>query len=241
MITKIYNNNLKLLNNYNFHIFIASCFEGLNIQVKRLIKNIVDIKTIPVEYVHFIVGGCPEEKIYYENDIEIVCVKFRCFEYTPLIYITLHKDKYNFDYAFFTHDTVIFGNNFYNVIKNDIKYLKNTNFQTMRINNLTLSMNIGIYCKDIILKNKDTLLKLSIISNDSNDLMRLKHKLCNYEDFLFINNYYREDDEVEYTSTKLVGINGKFTNGVIQNYKRIDFIKYKSNSGYVQSIDICKI
>ena len=36
----------------NFHIFIASCFEGLDIQVPRLINNIIECN-IPCEYVHW--------------------------------------------------------------------------------------------------------------------------------------------------------------------------------------------
>ena len=70
----------------NYHIFIASCFEGLGVQVPRIIKNIVEVG-IPVEYVHIIVGGCPCDKIYYHNGIEIVQVMYRCFEFTPHIYI----------------------------------------------------------------------------------------------------------------------------------------------------------
>jgi hypothetical protein len=111
----------------NFHIFIASCYEGLNTQIPRLISIILEVN-IPVNFVHFIVGGCPSEKVYYENGIEIVNVEYRCFEFTPHIYIVNNKDKYNFDYAFFTHDTVEFGKNFYKTISSDISYLKSTNF-----------------------------------------------------------------------------------------------------------------
>ena len=133
----------------NFHIFIASCYEGLNIQIPRLINNILEVN-IPVNFVHFIVGGCPDNKIYYENGIEIINVTYRCFEFTPHIYIVNNSDKYDFNYAFFTHDTVKFGKNFYNVILEDIICLKNTNFNTMKIENSMPSMNIGIYSKNII-------------------------------------------------------------------------------------------
>ena len=144
----------------NYHIFIASCFEGLYTQVPRLIKNILKTK-IPVSYVHFIVGGCPNETTYYIEGIEIVNVTYRCFEFIPMIYIVKNTTKYDFDYAFFTHDTVNFGHQFYETIKNDIIELKNTNFKTMKIDNVLPSMNIGIYHKNIILENKGPFMNLN--------------------------------------------------------------------------------
>jgi len=225
----------------NYHIFIASCFEGLNIQVPRLIENIIKTN-IPTDYVHFIVGGCPIEKTYHVNGIEIIEVKYRCFEFTPLIFIVNNPDYFNFDYAFFTHDTVIFGINFYDIIKKDISHCKNNNFDTMKINTKNLSMNIGIYSKNIILESKDTLLSLSLNSNNYNDLFELKSKLQCYEDFILKKNSYINDDNFsECINTNLIGINGVVSNGIIHNYKRIDFIKYQSNAGSIQSIDICKI
>lgn len=43
----------------NCHIFIASCYEGLKRQVPRLINNILEVN-IPTNFVHFVVGGCPQ-------------------------------------------------------------------------------------------------------------------------------------------------------------------------------------
>lgn len=232
----------------NFHIFIASCVEGLDIQVPRLIKNILDVN-IPVEYVHFIVGGCSDEKTYYINGIEIVEVNYRCFEFTPMIYIVNNSNKYNFEYAFFTHDTVKFGINFYNTIKNDITIIKNNNYDTMRIENPSTpnqpghkSMNIGVYSKQILLNHKNMLLEITIYTNDKNQLMNLKHKLCYYEDLMFNINNYNNGDYSENTIQMLNGINSSnYHHGYIRYYKRIDFIKYQTNAHHVQSIDICKI
>lgn len=150
----------------------------------------------------------PNDNIYYENGIEIINVKYRCFEFTPLIYIVNNSDKYNFDYAFFTHDTVKFGKNFYNTILNDILYLKNTNFHTMKIDNSWLSMNIGIYSKNIILENKNTLLDLSIDTNDKDELMKLKHKLIYYEDFILKQNNYDNGDMSINIPQEFIGENG---------------------------------
>ncbi len=224
----------------NCHIFIASCYEGLKRQVPRLINNILEVN-IPTNFVHFVVGGCPNDNIYYENGIEIINVKYRCFEFTPLIYIVNNSDKYNFDYAFFTHDTVKFGKNFYNTILNDILYLKNTNFHTMKIENSLASMNIGIYSKNIILENKNTLLDLSIDTNDKDELMKLKHKLLYYEDFILKQNNYDNGDMSINTSQEFIGENGCKSCGYFRVFERIDFIKYQSNANYIQSIDICII
>jgi FkbM family methyltransferase len=249
ILTETYLDNIGLNNKVwlkknmdnNFHIFIASCYEGLNIQIPRLIDNILK-SNIPPEYVHFIVGGCPNEDIYFINNIQIILVKYRCFEFTPHIFIVNNPDFFDFDYAFFTHDTVNFGPGFYNIIKNDILHLKNNNFDTMTIDNSLPSMNIGIYSKNIILQNTSTLQSLSLNSNDYNQLYELKRNLVNFEDFLFkFNNYYNDNSVVENINTVFTGINNTVANGFTRIFKRIDFIKYQSNAHSIQSIDICKI
>jgi hypothetical protein len=223
-----------------FHIFIASCYEGLDIQVPRLIKNVLEAN-IPPNFVHFIVGGCPTNKIYSQNGIEIVNVTYRCFEFTPIIYIAHNENKYNFDYAFFTHDTVKFGKNFYKTILNDISYVRMNHFDTMRIENSLPSMNIGIYSKKIILENKQQLFDLSINTNDKTELIKLKHLLCKYEDFILNQNNYNNGDKSENTRQKFTGLNGVISNGLLRYFNRIDLIKYQSNAYDIQSIDICKI
>lgn len=241
-ILKIYFYNIILYMEYNCHIFISSCFEGLHSQVPRLIKNILEIGTIPLEFVHFIVGGCPDDKIYYQEGIEIVNVKYRCFEFTPLIYIVNNPDKYNFDYAFFTHDTVKFGNNFYDLINRELISIRQTTYDTMSIETRNPSMNIGIYSKNIILKSKSELLNLSIDTNNADILMNLKHKLVNYEDFIFKKNNYFKIDNTSICIPKILdGMHGTKCNGYIRLFNRIDFIKYQSNALHIQSIDICKI
>jgi len=225
----------------NYHIFIASCYEGLNIHVPRIIKNMIDVN-IPVEYVHIIVGGCPDEKTYYDNGIEIVNVIYRSFEFTPHIYIVNNPEKYDFDFGFFTHDTVLFGKNFYDLMKEYIIYMKNANFDTMKIDYELPSMNIGIYSKNIIIKNYEKLFEIVLNTNDKDELFNLKHKLVKYEDFILNqNNYYNCNNKSEHIAKIFEGINGVKSNGLIRNFKYIDFIKYQSNSNYIQSIDICKI
>ena len=225
----------------NYHIFIASCFEGLGVQVPRIIKNIIEVG-IPVEYVHIIVGGCPCDKIYYHNGIEIVQVMYRCFEFTPHIYIANCPNKYDFDFAFLTHDTVSFGKNFYNLTKEYIEYMRNNRYDTMRIDIQLPSMNIGIYSKKIIVKNRDKLSEITLYTNDKDELMILKRKLTSYEDFILNqNNYYNPNNISEHIVNVFEGINGVKSNGLIRNFKYIDFVKYQSNAYVIQSIDIAII
>ena len=112
----------------------------------------------------------------------------------------------------------------------------------MKIENKMPSMNIGIYSKKIILNNKKQLLNLSIDTNDKKYLMKLKHKLINYEDFILDQNNYFDQNNTSSCIVKILeGINGTKTNGYIRVFKNIDFIKYQSNANTIQSIDICKI
>lgn len=224
-----------------YHIFIASCIEAIHIQIPRLINNIT-LVNIPPEYVHIIVGGCDNNTVEYINGIEIVKVNYRCFEFTPHIFISNNPDKYHFDYAFFTHDTVKFGTHFYETICNDISELKRTTFDTKKIENCQLSMNIGIYSKNIILKNKNTLDSICCYTNDSIELMNLKNKLVHYEDFIFRENNMPSEDSSRNIDNTFYGVfNNTSANGYIRYFDRIDFIKYQSNANYIQSIDICKI
>lgn len=224
-----------------YHIFIASCIEAINIQLPRIIDNITQVN-IPPEYVHIIIGGCETDTVEYINNIEIVKVNYRCFEFTPHIFISKNPNKYDFDYAFFTHDTVKFGSNFYATICNDISELKNTSYDTKKIENAQLSMNIGIYSKHIILKNTNKLDLICCHTNNSVELMDLKKKLIHHEDFMFIENNMPSSDASRNVNNTFYGaVNNTPANGCIRYFDRIDFIKYQSNANYIQSIDICKI
>ena len=226
----------------NYHIFIASCVEGLDTQVPRIIKNILE-SNIPNEYAHIIVGGCSSNETYYKDGVEIVHVTYRCFEFTPHIYIASNPDKYDFDFGFLTHDTVYFGKDFYNLMKEQISHLRKIgSYDTMRIDNELPSMNIGIYSKKIIVQNMGRLNEIIINTNDRDELMRLKHKLTGYEDFILNQNSYTNHTNVsEKIERDFEGVNGCISHGLLRTFKYIDFVKYQSNAYTIQSIDICKI
>ena len=225
----------------DYHIFIASCVEGLDTQVPRIIKNILE-SNIPVEYVHIIVGGCSSNEAYYKDGVEVITVTYRCFEFTPHIYIARNPDKYDFDFGFLTHDTVSFGKDFYNLMKEQVRHLRTTSYDTMRIDNEWPSMNIGIYSKKIIVQNMDRLNGIIINTNDRDELIKLKHRLTEYEDFILNQNCYSNHTNVsEKIERDFEGFNGSISHGLLRTFKYIDFVKYQSNAYNIQSIDICKI
>jgi hypothetical protein len=165
-----------------FPIFIASSIDYELITLPKIIQNIKDSHIDP-NYVFVISGGYENESISKINNITVIHTTYRCFEFTPLIYIIKNPDLYNFEYAFFTHDTVEFGESFYSIIDNMINEMKKNGYETKKIDS-DMSMNIGIYSKDIILKNKEELLKLSLNTNNSDELWKMKNFLVGKEDFI---------------------------------------------------------
>jgi hypothetical protein len=55
------------------------------------------------------------------------------------------------------------------------------------------------------------------------------------------NNYYNPNNISEHIRNVFEGINGIKANGLIRNFKYIDFVKYQSNAYHIQSIDIAII
>ena len=120
--------------------------------------------------------------------------------------------------------------------------MRNNEYDTMKIDIQLPSMNIGIYSKKIIVKNRDKLSEITLYTNDKDELMILKNKLVSYEDFILNqNNYYNPNNIAEDIRNVFEGINGIKSNGLIRNFKYIDFVKYQSNANYIQSIDITMI
>ena len=108
----------------DFHIFIATSKEYEVFNLERIILNI-ESTNIPKDIIHIISGGHESESFESVRGVELIRLPYRCFEFTPFIYLVKHQEKYNFEYAFFTHDTVEFGNNFYNIMKGIVLNMKN--------------------------------------------------------------------------------------------------------------------
>ena len=93
-------------------VFVASCVESLDLNIERLKENIHPQMSIVI-----ISGGHDKEEEEFIFPFLVIKVKYRCFEFTPFYYILENPDRFCFDYAFFTHDTVIFGPLFYTKVQ----------------------------------------------------------------------------------------------------------------------------
>lgn len=220
-----------------YHIFVASCAEVIHTNLQRIIKN---IESLNLRNVHIIIGGCEEESVEQKGEIELVRVKYRCFEFTPFIYVCKNQDKYDFEYAFFTHDTVTFGPQFETLLLRKIDYVMQNGYESLKIENNLPSMNIGIYNKSSILRNKDTLMHLCMYSNDNTDLMNMKRKLQGYEDFIFKSSKCTPSTEA-HEKDEALQLNYTYNNERQECHKRyfahFDFTKYQTNYFKICSIN----
>lgn len=219
------------------HIFISSNVDYEKVHLKRLIDNIKNTN-IPNNCVHIIIGGSDKETVEYIDEIEIVRVPYRSFEFTPFSYIIKNYNRCRFDYAFFTHDTVIFGKEFYNKLNFHLKNMIKNGYETMGIGKNELSMNIGIYKKEVILRNKDLINSITINNNDEISLFKLKHILVPIEDVILktAKCYYNDisSEEIE----KYIGkdIDDKSIKLRRKYYKHMDLIKLQTNTNGIYSI-----
>mgnify|MGYP001583774408 CR=1 FL=1 len=69
----------------------------------------------------------------------------------------------------------------------------------------------------------------------------MKPNYVSYEDFILNQNNYKTNDTCIQKHQKMYGINKIESNGILKIFEYIDFIKYQSNAGSIQSIDILKI
>jgi hypothetical protein len=167
------------------HIFIASSIEYEPLYVDKLLDNIRAQGNIPLDRVHVIVGGCENETCTTLQDgITIDRVVYRCFEFTPMIFVGKNPEKYDFEYAFFTHDTVRFESRFYPYICFLTNKMKVKGAYTAPIEAPEPSMNMGIYHRDSILECMDELEGLCMYTNDHSKLWDMKNKLMGFEDFI---------------------------------------------------------
>ena len=160
------------------HIFVASSVEYEPLYVDKLINNLRALGNVPLDHVHVVVGGCEKEMCTVTEDgVTIDRVMYRCFEFTPMIFVAKNPDRYDFEYAFFTHDTVDFGSRFYPYMSYVVNKMKEREAHTAPIEAPAPSMNMGIYHKEAILECTDVLESLCINTNDYGELWAMKNKL----------------------------------------------------------------
>ena len=215
-------------------VFVASCVESLDLNIERLKENIHPQMSIVI-----ISGGHDKEEEEFIFPFLVIKVKYRCFEFTPFYYILENPDRFCFDYAFFTHDTVTFGPLFYTKVQEIKSNLIGLGYDTYKFQNKSKSMNIGLYSKSVILSNAAVLYDTIDFQLE---LRSMKEKLVGFEDYILDQNPILSDDagkEIVYT------FYGTYTNtpanGRIFYFDKIDFFKFQSNTNFIQSVDIPKL
>lgn len=208
-------------------IFIASSIDFESHNVERLIQNIRDVGNIPLERVHFIIGGC-EQDVHSktEDGITIDRTRYRCFEFTPMIYVLKNPDMYPFDYAMFIHDTVSFGPNFYPQLCRVTSFLKRHKYETARIELPLPSMNIGVYHHSVFDRHKHLLESICLYDNDPKMLWDMKHTLVGLEDKLLLSSNHYPGFAQNPTITE-VERDGK--RSWLKYFSKWDLYKYQSN------------
>ena len=175
-------------------IFISSNKKYEAVHLHRLINN---IKTtdIPLENVYIIIGGYDSLTESYENldGVHIYRVRYNSFDYTSLIFIGLNRDTLDFDFCFNSHDTVLFGQNFYSKINSVIQECNKNDCNVFPIMTSRLpSFSIGLYKKDAILSHldKDGPIMKSLYNekNDTETLFKYKWHAVFFEDYIFNHN-----------------------------------------------------
>jgi len=173
-----------------------------------------------------VIGGYEVDyEMIKENNITWIKTNINSFDHTALIVLLeLYSDTNN--YYFFLHSTCKVGTQFFS----KLNQIKVDNVQTIRINKIYYSMNIGIYSQHIINKNKDTLLLLKNISQEENVLLEIKKRGFHYEDFIF-----KQDDNILNDNTPIItGPTDYYNTGtmrIVEYYPAIDLYKMKANWG----------
>lgn len=177
------------------------------------------------EIIIVIGGNEGDYEIMKENNITWIKTNINSFDHTALIaLLELYNDTDN--YYFFLHSTCKVGPQFFS----KLNQIKIDNVQTIRINEIYYSMNIGVYSQNIINKNKDTLLSLKNTSQEENVLLEIKKRGFYYEDFIF-----KQYDNILNDNTPIIsGPTDYYNTGtmrIIEYYPAIDLYKIKANWG----------
>ena len=218
------------------HIFVASSVEYEPVYVDKLINNLRALGNVPLDHVHVVVGGCEKEMcVITEDGVTIDRVTYRCFEFTPMIFVAKNPDRYGFEYAFFTHDTVEFGSRFYPYMTYVMNKMKEREAHTAPIEAPAPSMNMGIYHKEAILECTDVLESLCMNTNDHGELWAMKNKLMGYEDYVLNHGPIYRDATENPTITEIV-FNNTTKKAFRKTFARWGIIKIQQNRMFISSI-----
>jgi hypothetical protein len=197
---------------------------------------------IILNHVYFIIGGCPEDNYELFNGIHIYRTTYRCFEFTPFQFIVNNLSILPYDYVFCTHDTVVFGPDFYKKALHILKRMIHFNYNTFGIgHDKTYSYNIGFYHKDVICNASSILSEINTYRSDKQSLYVLKNKLISYEDkILNCGNRMSIYSEPDITILEKTTLDNETLIVRIKRFDFIDLIKVQMNYNGIYSISTFK-
>lgn len=185
---------------------------------------------IGFEDIYFFIGGYDINEPYkkLEGDYHRYSCPHNSIDFTGLVSVVdLNIES---DHWFLLHDTCFVGPEFYNLIKlydyMDKDYVSLTN---------DLSMNMGSYKWDYILKNKDRILSYK---NVSEDVQEFKIRLIHEEDVFFNPRVYCYNNRPRQVSKPIDYYNNQ-TERIVEYFPGIDLHKVKAN-WFLKSIYVNK-
>jgi hypothetical protein len=211
-----------------------------------IVQSLLDAN-ISSKNIIMVVGGC-ESGVVLKNPlgIRLVSVEYNSFDLTALIYISDIIDTVKADHVFLMHDTCFVGPNFKTLSE---QYSPNDIIKTLRP---AISMNIGLYSKQIIAHSKGALDYLKFYPKTENEVQQVKEFFVINEDIIFKQcpeqcylNYYvttgransnLNDLKLLYNREPYISYFEKLQKSSIQREvgygEELDFYKLQANTGW---------
>jgi hypothetical protein len=219
---------------------ISSHFKYYTDTYPVIIQSLLDAK-IDVKDIIMVVGGCPMDTILNNPlNIQLVPVEYNSFDLTALIYAADILENLDTDHVFLMHDTCLVGPKFKNLV---MDYHPNDIIKTLRS---AISMNIGLYSKYILEKNKSNLNQLKFYPETEQEVQHVKEFFVVNEDIVFksypyqcYTNYYVSDGRANFTLDEL---KDRFNKEPYLSYiKKLQNSNIKREIGYGTELDFYKL
>jgi hypothetical protein len=144
-----------------------------------IIQSLLDASINPKDII-MVVGGCSADtKLHNFLNINLIPVEYNSFDLTALIYVGDILDSIQNTHFFLMHDTCLVGSRFKDeVMKYDMQDLS-------KFLRLGISMNIGLYTKQLITSSKSILDASKFYPQTPEQIQKVKEYFVVHEDILF--------------------------------------------------------
>jgi hypothetical protein len=214
-------NTKKVVINSNINYYEKTCIALIDTLVKYGVKR---------EDIILMIGGAPKIEKFNYNGVESYFLDNNTIDFTAFIGILDIQIINSIDYFFYIHDTtVIYSNKFANVFyKYPVKKQHAYSIGTF------ISMNIGFYSKESLIKSKTLIMSTKNTDYSQEAIYNSKVLCIEMEDAIFKNNF-------KYRKTIFSGYSFPIVNQTIyvgqerieENFKQLGILKYKANSDHL--------